>query len=93
MKANDSIEKVTVEQVQQAVLSSGQTFFEHHKCAICGVMIGFYIQGDECYFDSSCGCAYSGSSPDGFQKIADWINMQSNDEARKTLLKRFNLES
>ena len=84
---------VTAEEVRAAALASGKHWIDHHRCAGCDSMVGYYVDGGELYFDAACGCSGSGSAPRQrtWQSAADWINMQTNPDVRAELMARFGL--
>ena len=82
---------VTGEQVRAAVLEAGVTHIPHHACAFCGEWVGCLVHGKDLYFDPSCGCASSPPEPRAWSDAADWINMQTSEEARKELMARFGM--
>jgi hypothetical protein len=59
-----------------------QRFLPHHDCALCGVWVGYVVNGDEVWFRSSCGCSWAPERPSSFHEIAEWLAMQSSDEIR-----------
>ena len=80
---------VTGEEVKNTMIEKNITRVMHHDCSICGVWTKYIRRGDVLYYDSSCDCGYNG--PESFTErdwddIADWINMQTNEEARNRIL-------
>lgn len=83
---------ITGEQVKKAVLAAGLKYIPHHDCGICHTPVGYYVQGDDLVFDGSCDCSSGGSYRiQQWGEAAAWINMQSKEENRTMLMKRFAL--
>lgn len=83
---------VTAEQVRAAVLAAGIVEIPHHDCAACGEWVRYIVHRESLYFDPSCGCAWTPfPEPREWQNAADWINMQSSDNVRSELMKRFGI--
>ena len=80
---------ITADAVQNAMLSSGETFFTLRQCGICGSTIGYSIRGGELYFEPACDCSYSPPEPRNFQSVADLINMQNPEWQEKMKAKFF----
>lgn len=84
---------VSGEEVKQAVLAAGITHIPHHDCSICHELIGYAVYDGYLYFESGCGCSWSPPEPRGWEDAANWINMQTNEDVRKKLMKRFGFDS
>lgn len=89
---------ITAEQVKEAVLKAGVTEIEDHPCHFCGYMTKFSIVNGIIWYDSGCFCTATRDEMSGehwetrtWQSIADWINMQDNEEARKMVAGKFGL--
>lgn len=84
------MKQVTGQQVKDAMIAGGITRVDHHDCGICGVMVFYFRDGEQLYFNSGCGCCWSPPQPRDWEEVANWINMQ-NDEWRKKIMLRFGL--
>lgn len=67
---------VTAEQVRNSVKAKKINWVDHHDCGICGIMVGYTIDGDDIRFRSGCGCSWSPDRPVSWQEAADHINRQ-----------------
>lgn len=83
---------VTAQQVKDAVIAAGVTEVLHHDCAVCGEWVRYIIHRENLYFVPSCGCSWT-PYPElrEWQDAADWINMQTNENVRSELMKRFGI--
>lgn len=79
------INNVTAEEVKKSLQDRGVAFLPNHDCGICGVNVGYIINGDDVMYRSGCGCGWSPDNPSSFQKIADWVNMQSHPDGAKNV--------
>ncbi len=89
--ASDS--PVTAAQVQAAVQAKGITRIEHHRCSGCHYMTAYAIEGDQVTFDPGCECV--GCRPHerrGWEDLADWINRQSSESAKRAIARRCGVE-
>lgn len=83
---------ITAEQVKASALAAGITEVLHHDCAGCGEWTLYIIHKGELYFDPSCGCGWAPfPEPRQWQETADWINMQSNEDHRSEIMKRWGI--
>jgi len=82
---------VTAEEVRQAVLDSGVSRIDSHDCSICHSMVGFNISDGRIFWDSNCGCTVHSSEPElrSWDSIAENVNMQTNEENKRRVAKRF----
>ncbi len=83
--------KVTGEQVKAAMIAKGVNRVDCHQCAICNEIVSYQRLGDQLYFDSACGCAYSEPTPRTWDEAASWINMQSNPFHRGRIMRAFGI--
>lgn len=67
---------VTGEQVREAVQKAGLTWVTNHDCSLCGVDVGYVINGDQVFYRSGCGCSWSPDRPISWDEVAEFINMQ-----------------
>lgn len=83
---------MTANEIETAVNSAGITQIDHHDCGFCGYMTAYMIDNGEVYFDPGCHCiGNTGWRRSSFQDLADWYNMQSNDEVRARLREAFGM--
>jgi len=87
--------KITGEQVKTAMIEADIIRVDHHDCGGCGSMVFYSREGENLYFNPSCDCVsyYAPPEPREWEEAANWINMQSSEEWRTKLMKRFGLES
>lgn len=83
---------VTGSQVKQAMYNADINIVDHHRCAICDEMTYYFTRGDDIYFNAACGCARSAPQKREWDDLANWINIQTNDDARLSIAKRVGLE-
>ena len=79
--------KVTGEQIKEAMIAANIIIVSHHDCAICGEYTFYIRQENKLFYDSSCGCGISTPSYRLWDDAAEWINMQSEEVARKLAAK------
>lgn len=79
-------EKYSAAWVREQTNEKGATWLVNHDCSLCGVDVGYIINGDEVSFRSGCGCSWSPDRPSSFEDIADWLAMQSSDEIRDRIM-------
>ena len=84
---------ITGDQVKEAMLSNDITRVDHHHCGLCGDMVFYSREGDQLYFNPGCSCVrpYNPPEPRSWDDPAKWINMQTNDEVRTKIAKRFGI--
>jgi|AntDeeMinimDraft_5_1070356.scaffolds.fasta_scaffold03970_6 hypothetical protein len=70
----------TAEQFKNQAELKGITFWESHKCGLCGAPVGTEIKNGEASYNSSCGCGQSPNHSHGWDNVADRYNMQSNED-------------
>ena len=84
--------KVTGEQVRDAMIAANVTHVDHHDCGGCGAMVFYSRQGDQLYFNPACDCGgWSPAEPRGWNDAAEWINMQRAPEWQEKIAARFGL--
>ncbi len=84
--------QVTGEQVHAAMVAANITHVDHHDCGGCGAMVFYSREGDQLLFNPRCDCGgWSLAVPRDWSDAAEWINMQSNAEARNRLRAAFGL--
>lgn len=86
--------QITGEQVKNAVIAANIDTVNHHECSICGCMVRYIINDGDLFFDPSCFCSTwaTGYEPRTWDSAADWINMQSNENWRIEIAKRFGID-
>lgn len=84
---------ITADQVKEAMINNGITAVDHHNCSFCGYMTRYIRDGENLFFDRGCdcGCGWENLEPRSYENAADWINMQSNPEAKARLAKSFGI--
>ena len=83
---------VTGEQVKAACLAAGIKSIDHHECAICSVMVRYYVEGGDLFFCGQCGCGVPGNiRRESWDAAAKWINMQSSPEVAERIAAKFGL--
>lgn len=80
---------ITGEQVKTAVLAADIIRVDHHDCGLCGEFTHYSVMSDQLYYSSACGCGWAAPRPVPWSAAADWINMQTSDDVRAELMKRF----
>lgn len=80
---------VTGEQVEKAMFAANITRVDHHECAFCGLSTRYTLIDEKLYYDSSCGCCESESTPQTFDSAATWLNMQESETILRRLMTRF----
>lgn len=85
-------EQVTAKQVMDAMIAADIDWVDSHECAICFRKVGYARRGDRLFFQPECSCSFSPEEPRTWQDAADWINMQTSDEARLRIAARFGLK-
>ena len=85
---------VTGEQVKQAMIGKGITKVKVRDCSICATPLYYSRQGEDLYFNSSCGgVSYeSPPQPRSWDSPAELINMQTKKEWRNKYMIAFGLE-
>lgn len=85
--------KITGEQVKKAMIDNNIDRVDHHDCGGCGAMVYYYREDEYLFFNSNCGCSSFRTVPkrEDWRDAANWINMQTNEDVRKDLMKRFGL--
>jgi len=61
------------------------TFWESHKCGICGVPVGTEIENGEASYRSACDCGWSPNHSHGWDNVAKRYNMQTNEKVIKQM--------
>jgi len=83
---------ITSDTVKESVLASNKTYFPVRKCSMCGYGLSYQVKDDNLYFDPGCDCTSGGHlERRSWEYLVEWINMQSNDKARKDLMSLFNI--
>lgn len=80
---------VTGEQVQIAMMAADIKMVEHHECGACGCIVYYFREGEQLYFNPSCGCSETNSEPRTWKSAAEWINMQQEEEWKRKIARRF----
>lgn len=85
---------ITGKQVKEAMITKNINIVDHHNCSICGEMVFYSREGDNLYFNSSCGCCLSSSPPQPreWEDAANWINMQGTKDMQLEIANKFGLE-
>ena len=84
---------VTAADCKQVVKVTGIRWLGHHRCIICGVMVGYRFGtgggGDGMVvFDPSCGCRAAKVRPRSWEQFAEEFNIQTPAE-RGEMWERF----
>lgn len=89
------IKRVTADEIRESVVKNNIDCFPIHCCAICGEWVGYRFfrwPNQEVVFDSSCFCvSYENVQPRSWEDVADYINMQSNEEYAKECMEYLKL--
>lgn len=84
---------ITAAQVKNAIQRNGITSIDHHDCSICGYMCRYVIrESGNVFFDPGCYCTEGQYRDASYQDIANWYNMQSNDDVRARIGKAIGLD-
>jgi hypothetical protein len=87
-----TMNEVTGEQVQAAVMKAGITRIEYFPCSTCGYPVAWLVQNGELYFDPGCDCTRRQPlRPRKWKDAAQWINMQDTPATRSEIAARFGL--
>lgn len=87
-------EKVTGEEVRQAVTAAGIARVDHHKCSMCGYMTHYSVNDGQLFFNPGCHCGtWRGPEPKSWDDAAAWINMQSDPAWNVKLRAAFGITS
>lgn len=72
----------TAEDFKKQIKIINKSFWLHHNCSICGVMVGYVFVKDEVFYDSGCDCGYNPNSvtPRTWDEIAEYYNRQDNEK-------------
>lgn len=63
-------------------------FIPHHDCALCGLMVGWYPNMPNPYFDPSCGCGDGeGHYDDTWEDVFKWYNTVFEKESEDAVQK------
>ena len=59
-----------------------------HNCSLCGGEVAYRIIIGAVYFDPNCSCLKGERpmEPRSWDDLSDWLNMQTNDQARKQIM-------
>lgn len=82
----------TGNEVRDACMAAGITEIPHHDCSICGEWVRYTRDADILYFHPACGCSWSHPRVTNWSEAAEWIDMQSNEDARRRIAKKFGFE-
>lgn len=85
--------KVTGEEVREAALAAGITRIEHHNCGLCRAPVFYSIHEGALFFNPGCDCSWSPPEPRSWESAAEWINMQSREDAREMIKQRFGFKA
>lgn len=83
---------ITGEQVKAAALSARIAIVPSRDCSLCGYMCSYVIRDDgNLYYDPGCYCTNrrGGREPRSWDDAANWINIQSDDDQREKIMRRF----
>jgi hypothetical protein len=83
------------EQIEHACRRDNISFIPHHKCAICGEYVGWYLfhrwPPYEVAFSPTCGCSFVASAHESsWDEIAAWV-CDKDGELREEYKALFNL--
>lgn len=84
-------DRVTGDEVRQAMTEAGIDRVDHHDCGLCGYMTAYIRRSEALYFDRGCDCSWGGWEERSWDDAAEWINMQSDDQSRAKLRTAFGL--
>lgn len=68
------------------------TFIPHHNCAICGIMIGWYVDETKPFFDPSCDCGSGAGQYDTWESAFKWYNTVFEKESNEAVQAAWNME-
>lgn len=88
------MEDITPNEVKDAALATGKTWFPVRDCSLCGSPVGYRTLGERVGFDSNCGCSSrdSGVEERTWDDPARLINMQTLPEWRNKMRAVFGLD-
>lgn len=69
------------------------SFIPHHDCSICGVVIGWYPQEPNPYFDPSCDCGCGGGHFETWETVFKWYNNVFEKESEEAVLEAWQKET
>ena len=85
------MQKVTGEQLKEAMIKAGIIEVNHHQCGICNEWTYYFRVKENIYFNSGCGCCNSKPQGRSWDSVAEWVNQQSNDRWKIELAAKFGL--
>lgn len=79
------MEKVTVEQVKEAVQEHGIKVWELRECSVCRTPLTYAFNGGEPTYDSNCGCVSYSTVPEprSWESVAEIFNMQKPENRER----------
>lgn len=82
------MQKYSAKWVKQQAQEKGASWLVNHDCSICGVDVGYIINGDYVAFRSGCGCSWAPDRESSFEEISEWLQMQRSDEIRDGIMSK-----
>lgn len=83
----------SADEVKKSVVDNDIHVIPHHECGICGEWVAYDVDGEQLFFNSTCGCSSFSSPmiPRPWQDAADFINLQSDPMVRERVASLFGL--
>lgn len=76
--------------IRQAVRDNAIKFLPNHKCGICQVPVGWYINGDRVHYISACDCTSGDTgTQSSFTDIARHLDNQKDDATRVKIMREW----
>ncbi len=79
-------EKYSAEWIREQAQEKGAHWLVSHDCSLCGVDVGWIIDGDYVAYRSGCGCSWSPDRPSSYAEIARSLEIQRSDEVRDQIM-------
>ena len=87
------IEKLTGNDIKNAILKNNITVWYPYRCSICNELYGYYFYNGIVTFDSSCGCSSAfGERLSSYDKVAEIYNINTDEQFRKEMLEYFKIQ-
>lgn len=86
------IEKLTGNDIKNAVLKNNITVWYPYRCSICNEPYGYYFYNGIVTFNGSCGCSSAfGERLSSYDEVAEIYNMNTDEQFRKEMLEYFKM--
>lgn len=86
------IEKLTGNDIKNAVLKNNIIVWYPYRCSICNEPYGYYFYNGIVTFNGSCGCSSAfGERLSSYDKVAEIYNMNTDEQFRKEMLEYFKM--